>query len=142
MFSVQLAAVMAHCSSMSEAPHQEPPVSRNRTQLCSNGVTGPPAEQCGERVNALRAALEGPSTEETTSIPLPAHARTAHVHVTRMVMVWRTAHNGGNNTAWRELWVGRRLVEDRSTVVHELDDRLVLRRRRGGRPRKIRRLRR
>ena len=77
-----------------------------------------------ERVEGCFGRAE--QTEETTSIPLPAHARTAHVHVTRMVMVWRTAHNGGNNTAWRELWVGRRLVEDRSTVVHELDDHLVL----------------
>ena len=93
-----------------------------------------------ERVEGCFGRAE--QTEETTSIPLPAHARTAHVHVTRMVVVWRTAHNGGNNTAWRELWVGRRLVEDRSTVVHELDDHLVLRRRRGDRPRKIRRLRR
>ena len=42
---VQCAAVMAHCSSMSEAPHIEPPVRNRMTQLCSNGVTGAPAEE-------------------------------------------------------------------------------------------------
>ena len=74
---MQCAAVMAHCSSMSEAPHTEPPVSKNRTQLCSNGVTGPPAEQRGGHVlSVLRAALESWSW-------------------------WRTAHNAGVNTVDR-----------------------------------------
>ena len=45
MPSVQCAAVMAHCSLMSEAPHKPAAGKKTRTQLCSNGVTGPPAEQ-------------------------------------------------------------------------------------------------
>ena len=54
---VQCAAVTTHSASMSEAPHKYPPPRHCRIQLCSNGVTGSPAEQragAGGRERVLR----------------------------------------------------------------------------------------
>eukprot|EP00964_Phaeocystis_antarctica_P038474 scaffold22004_cov62-Phaeocystis_antarctica.AAC.2 len=70
---------MAHCSSMSEAPHTKPPVRNRITQLCSNGVTGAPAEQWG-RVSVLRAALEWAGHRGGDTDPAPSPHTHAHTH--------------------------------------------------------------
>ena len=78
---MQCAAVMAHCSSMSEAPHTKPPARNRTTQLCSNGVTGAPAGgvwSSAGRVSMLRVALEWAGHRGGNADPQPTHARHAH----------------------------------------------------------------